>query len=785
MPFSRYISIATIIFFSVTIFCVTVKPVHATPTFNTTFSASASLATLNIIKQIRVNPSDGKVYVLGISTSTFGVFTADGSSYSNITYDVGLPAFSTTDMVINNNTIFLVISGSTNAVYQYNIVGSGAYFVSSNTGLASATAAMAFGEDGTIYVTKGTSAYTFDNNLNITATSTMVSIPTHLGYAAGRLFYQTSAGKFASLAFGQPETVIATSGPTGANIRGFAVSPDGSALYYASTSTLKKLLVTSGTTLWTSSVSNPAAIDINNSGQITMINASGTVSIYNPINPVSNFITTASSSNAVLNWTSGVSDSDFSGVTIRRSVTNYPTSIDDGSLVTSSAITSTFIDTGLVDATTYYYTIFNQTIDGYYSAGVTSSVTIDLPPEPPTLSASDSGSTINLSWTTPTDTDTFIIRRSTTDFPLSTTDGLAVTTTDFSITSLADTNLPDGVYYYSIFAADSQNNYSTAGTATAEIDTTGPATPNTFTATANGSTINLSWLNPVDSDFVSSIIRRSITNFPTSTTDGSLVTNTASTSYSDQSLTDGTYYYSIFALDANGNFSISTTSSATVHTSAPAVHRQGGVSFSPVLPSSLNTGQLQFLISGQSNPAGIVKVSSSKITLQLNADPTTVRGYALSFDPLFTNATITPLTDPSSNTFTLPDKAGTYTLYLKYYSLTGQASPILSQTVSYTPNISFAPKKGVTGFNRTLKPGMRGSDVQALQIFLNQQGYLVTQSGFGSPGYETNFYGPGTTRAIIKFQEAHKDAILKMYNLEKGTGIFGPATMAFIHTLQY
>lgn len=58
-------------------------------------------------------------------------------------------------------------------------------------------------------------------------------------------------------------------------------------------------------------------------------------------------------------------------------------------------------------------------------------------------------------------------------------------------------------------------------------DTTPPAAPTSFTATVGGtpaSTINLSWVNPVDPDFASVTIRRSTTAYPTSITNGSSVT---------------------------------------------------------------------------------------------------------------------------------------------------------------------------------------------------------------------------------------------------------------------
>lgn len=66
-----------------------------------------------------------------------------------------------------------------------------------------------------------------------------------------------------------------------------------------------------------------------------------------------------------------------------------------------------------------------------------------------------------------------------------------------------------------------------------------------------------------------------------------------------------------------------------------------------------------------------------------------------------------------------------------------------------------------------------GPEVKALQIFLNENGFLVAESGPGSKGNETEFFGEKTRDAVIRFQEAN-DIILQrveIYN-NKGTGNF-------------
>ena len=70
---------------------------------------------------------------------------------------------------------------------------------------------------------------------------------------------------------------------------------------------------------------------------------------------------------------------------------------------------------------------------------------------------------------------------------------------------------------------------------------------------------------------------------------------------------------------------------------------------------------------------------------------------------------------------------------------------------------------------RTLRYGMSGDDVKALQIYLNTHNYILTTTGPGSPNNETTYFGLKTKQAVIKFQKAN--------NLI-GDGIVGPLTRA-------
>ncbi len=86
--------------------------------------------------------------------------------------------------------------------------------------------------------------------------------------------------------------------------------------------------------------------------------------------------------------------------------------------------------------------------------------------------------------------------------------------------------------------------------------------------------------------------------------------------------------------------------------------------------------------------------------------------------------------------------------------------------------VSAVPGLPNTGLSRNLKLGMSGADVKSLQQYLNNHGYALANSGVGSPGRETNYFGILTRSALIKFQ--------KDKNISPAVGYFGPITRGVI-----
>lgn len=84
----------------------------------------------------------------------------------------------------------------------------------------------------------------------------------------------------------------------------------------------------------------------------------------------------------------------------------------------------------------------------------------------------------------------------------------------------------------------------------------------------------------------------------------------------------------------------------------------------------------------------------------------------------------------------------------------------------------------------TLREGSISTAVYDLQVLLNADVETrVSQTGVGSPGKETNYFGSKTKAAVIKFQEKYASEILVPNGLTEGTGIVGPSTRAKLASL--
>ncbi|MBX7149239.1 fibronectin type III domain-containing protein [bacterium] len=542
-------------------------------------SSSGIIVSSNInglAKAMRVT-SDGSIYVLGTSTSTFLKVTSDLSTVSSVSYDQAPSTHASSDFIIDGSSFYIAISNSNFKLYKYTVSGNAATYVA-EAAATSGTTSVTLGSDGYVYNNRGATANRYNPDLtSVGTTYKFVATPIRMAVDGSSLYYVSTTGTLRKVTDyttgsvgvnGSTDISLATSLNSGGSPNGLAVSSGGYS-YVSSPSRVYKVSP-AGSTLWALTTANVVTMGFNQStGEVSTIDNSGTARTYSPISAPTTFTASSiASTSLTLNWTvdSNASGSDFAGATIRSSTSSYPTSATDGSAVTSSNTDTSFDVTGLSAGTTYYYTIFNKTADGFSSAGVQLSVATA--PAAPSISASKpalDSSTINLSWDVPTGTDHFILKRND-----GTSDVNINTNIDDAITSYSDTGLSDGTYTYKIYAVNSNGDSSGVGTSSAlTIDTTAPSAPNLTAnkATLNGNIINLTWDTPSGTNTFT--LQRS--------TDGGGYVNvqtgiaSSTTTYNDTSLSDGTYAYKIFSVDAYGNISNAGTSSTlTIDTTAPS-----------------------------------------------------------------------------------------------------------------------------------------------------------------------------------------------------------------------
>lgn len=93
------------------------------------------------------------------------------------------------------------------------------------------------------------------------------------------------------------------------------------------------------------------------------------------------------------------------------------------------------------------------------------------------------------------------------------------------------------------------------------------------------------------------------------------------------------------------------------------------------------------------------------------------------------------------------------------------------------------PTAGATKytFSSQFDLGAQSEEVKQLQKFLNQAGYKIADSGPGSPGNETDYYGPLTQAAVQKFQK-EQGIVSSGDPASTGYGRVGPKTLEALNS---
>lgn len=201
----------------------------------------------------------------------------------------------------------------------------------------------------------------------------------------------------------------------------------------------------------------------------------------------------------------------------------------------------------------------------------------------------------------------------------------------------------------------------------------------------------------------------------------------------------------------------------------------GAVGFLPATPVAAVSDEGVFISPGFILNGGAATATRPRVSLELQVDPATARGYVISMDPTFAKDGIEPFPLRAPPTFSLPARSGAYRVFLKYYALDGTPSGLLFRDIvlQMPPVGPVPPGPGACSMFGILRPGDIGDRVRALQRVLAAQGAAIYPEA-----RVTGFFGPATRRAVIRFQERHADQVLAPFGLTRGTGVVLKATEA-------
>ncbi len=113
-----------------------------------------------------------------------------------------------------------------------------------------------------------------------------------------------------------------------------------------------------------------------------------------------------------------------------------------------------------------------------------------------------------------------------------------------------------------------------------------------------------------------------------------------------------------------------------------------------------------------------------------------------------------------------------------------QPTPVqVPNPISAPESVPVTPPSTPTGsITSILRIGVTNSQVKILQQILNANGFIITTSGGGSPGHETNYFGSLTREAVKKFQCA-KGIVCDGNEATTGYGRVGPNTRNALNSL--
>ncbi len=325
--------------------------------------------------------------------------------------------------------------------------------------------------------------------------------------------------------------------------------------------------------------------------------------------------------------------------------------------------------------------------------------------------------------------------------------------------------------------------------------------PETYTVTAADTTQQTYTITVIIATATSHTITASVGSHGSISPSGATSVNNGS----DQSFTitaDSGYHISDVIVDSSSVGAVSSydftdvTADHTISATFAVTSSGGGGCYNCYVNPAIPSGGFKISING-----GVSTTSNRNVFLGFNGGAD-IKKIAISMTGDFTDASqenyvaskqwdlCSKLGGAVKNP-TCPD--GKYTVYAKFYTAYGRSSDtsVASSTIvlkfgsTTTENLQKYTNLPFTNpFTKYLQYKQTNVDIKRLQIFLNADpDTRIANSGVGSPGKETNYFGILTYKAVIKFQEKYAKDILAPWGFVKGTGYVGKTTLAKINEL--
>ncbi|MGO8670645.1 MAG: fibronectin type III domain-containing protein [Capsulimonadaceae bacterium] len=229
----------------------------------------------------------------------------------------------------------------------------------------------------------------------------------------------------------------------------------------------------------------------------------------------------------------------------------------EGSASVAASTSTTFVDTGLTNGVTYFYTVAAVDSAGTSPPSNEAFATPEstIPASPTGLTAAAGNTQVSLTWTAVTVATSYNVYRATSSGAEGTTAVGSSTTTTYT-----DLGLTNGVtYFYTVAAVDAGGTSPQSNEASATPVVPLPAAPTGLAASAGNTEVSLAWTASTGATSYN-VYRATATGAEGTTPVGVATTS----SYTDTGLTNSVaYFYTVAAVNSGGTSPQSTEASAT------------------------------------------------------------------------------------------------------------------------------------------------------------------------------------------------------------------------------